>query len=281
MSKNDKKDVVLEKCEELINRLNELKKAIEPAVNIKSNRQPSPGLARGWSHDANTGVLHHSVHGVISPGKQDDGTFHPMHNGKKLGIFSNAVDAGRAMGEHARSLRSYDTNMFNRRSPNMPSPTKMGKLNMVKQEVNKSRQYTPAQLAAIEEARSLKKTSEETPWVRHSSIPNGDEEVMKAQKVNSPQVAENIMANQLANMMAGKAMLGIKPPAQPTDEEMFGHLVPSEEEIQKAENQWNNKMNWLEEACKPIASRFNSPEEEQRYWDSIKVVDRDDNKPGY
>jgi hypothetical protein len=65
-------------------------------------------------------------------------------------------------------------------------------------------------------------------------------------------------------------MLG-NPPKQPTDEQLFGHLVPSEEAIQKAENSWNNKMSWLEEAQRPISARFNSEQDEAAYWDSIKV----------
>lgn len=32
-------------------------------------------------------------------------------------------------------------------------------------------------------------------------------------------------------------------PKQPTDEEMFGHLVVSEEQIEKAEEDWNNTLN--------------------------------------
>jgi hypothetical protein len=143
------------------------------------------------------------------------------------------------------------------------------------------KQYTPAQIAAINEARKLKKNAEENAWVQHAPVPNGDEEVQRLRKTNPVEVSENLMANQLANLMQGRAMLGTPPPRQPTDQEMFGHLVTSEEQIAKAEHEWNNKLNWLEEATKPISSRFDSPEAEEAYWAGIKVADRDDGKSGY
>ena len=336
-----KMDKTLSKCEQLIVKLNELKKAVENietggSSNVQSSRKPVSALGVGWSHDPGTGELHHSTHGIISAGKQADGSFKPVHGGKRLGTFSNAGDAGRAMGTHARGLTGADTGMHNRPSPNMPSPTKMGapavkgedaeksdygkfkggsqydpaanakrKMNNVGTErlgnqsvksythgkafANKvpkgaagpAKQYTPEQIAAINEARKLKKNSEEQPWDRHAGVPNADAELAKVQATNPVNKAEDLMANQLANVMAGRSMLGIKPPPQPTDEQMFGHLVPSEEEIQKAEASWNNKMNWLQEAVKPISARFNSPEEEEQYWNSIKIADRDDGKPGY
>jgi hypothetical protein len=141
--------------------------------------------------------------------------------------------------------------------------------------------YTPAQIAAIEEASKLKKNAEKLPWVTHAKVPNADTEVKRVQAVNPAVKGENALANQLANMMAGRAMLGNKPPRQPSNEEMFGHLVPTEDQLKKAEHDWNNRMNWLEEAMKPISSRFKSPEEEEKYWASIKVVDKDDGKPGF
>ncbi|CAM6003910.1 unnamed protein product [Sphagnum balticum] len=131
--------------------------------------------------------------------------------------------------------------------------------------------FTPEQIAAINEANKLKKNVEGQPWVTHSGVPNADEELAKQQATNPVNRAEDIMANQLANVMANKAMLGIQPPPQPTNEQLFGHLVPNEDQIQKAESAWGNRMNWLQEAVQPISSRFNSPEEEQAYWDSIKV----------
>jgi hypothetical protein len=92
---------------------------------------------------------------------------------------------------------------------------------------------------------------------------------------------EFAVANQLAKMMQGKSMLGNRPPAQPTDEEMFGRFVTPEEEVKKAEDRWQNGINnWLVEASKPI-KQFASEAEEQAYWASIKVSDRDDSKSGF
>ena len=40
---------------------------------------------------------------------------------------------------------------------------------------------------------------------------------------------------------------------QPTDQELFGHLVVSEEELKKRENDWNNKFNdFLKGVVKPV-----------------------------
>lgn len=87
-------------------------------------------------------------------------------------------------------------------------------------------------------------------------------------------------ANQLLNTMVKNNLLGLGPipvgtvPRQPTDEELFGHLVADEETVKKSEENWHNSINnWLHEANKPINSRFKTPEEEQEYWDSIKVSD--------
>ena len=148
-------------------------------------------------------------------------------------------------------------------------------------DVDPNKKYTAAQWAAIEEANNLKKNFERSPWVTHNRVLNADAEVKKVQKTNPAVRGEDALANQLTKVMVGKNMLGIKPPRQPSNEEMFGHLVPSEDQLKKAEHEWNNRMNWLQEAVKPISSRFKSAEEEQAYWDSIKVADRDDGKPGY
>lgn len=147
------------------------------------------------------------------------------------------------------------------------------------------KQYTPAQIAAINEARKLKKNAEENNWVQHAAIPNADEEVQNLQKTNPAVPAEDLMANQLANLMQGKAMLN-QPPKQPSSEEMLmaGQamgLGVTEEMIKSEEQQWGGTINnWLAEASKPISSRFNSPEEEDAYWANLRVADRGGNE-GY
>jgi len=56
-------------------------------------------------------------------------------------------------------------------------------------------------------------------------------------------------------------------PKQPTDEEMFGHLVVSEEQVAKAKADWYNKLQgFYDAAMKPVI-----PEEEQELeWGSGK-----------
>lgn len=48
---------------------------------------------------------------------------------------------------------------------------------------------------------------------------------------------------------------------QATNEELFGHLVPSEEQVEKAEKDWEEKFSgWYEEAQKPIEPQKKSAE---------------------
>jgi hypothetical protein len=94
---------------------------------------------------------------------------------------------------------------------------------------------------------------------------------------------ERQRAQNLANLLQKNNILGTRPvPRQPTDEEMFGALVPSEEQVQKAEKQWSGSFNnWLAEAQKPINSRFKSQEEEEAYWKNIKISDNGDGNSGF
>jgi hypothetical protein len=163
-------------------------------------------------------------------------------------------------------------NMTPQTSPNLKRPQPV-------------KQWTPEQIAAENAKRGLKKA-----WVQHNSIPSAEEEIMKLAGVPA-ETGEQAAANQLANLMAGKKMLGghpmvrammQEPPPQPTNEQLFGHLVPSEEMVKSAEDNWQNGLNnFFAEASKPISARFASEEEEIAYWNSIKVADRDDGKSGY
>jgi hypothetical protein len=325
---SNKKDNTLEKCNALIGRLNELKKAIGQ-VSAPSGRTPVKGMT-GWSQDSSSGALHHGIHGVISTFKHPDGHFEIKHGGRSVGRAANIQDAGARIHKYVSMLDPKAPSPSTAKNPmamksddeddveksgygpkgggqytpadnarrkigntgdtvtgigsnkNVKSYT--GRATAQKQKIGPAspvKQYSPQQIAAINEANKLKKTAEENPWVTHGNVPNGDEEVLKLKKTHPVERAENLMSNQLANMMQNKSMLGVAPPKQPTDEEMFGRFVPSEEEVQKAESKWNNTMNWLQEASKPLSARFDSPEAEQEYWDSLKVSDRDDGKSGY
>lgn len=149
------------------------------------------------------------------------------------------------------------------------------------------KQWTPEEIEAENKKRGLKKS-----WGQHLPFPSAEEEIMKLAKMET-QTGDEAAANQLANLMSGKSMLGpnvhpavkammAPPPPQPTDEEMFGHLVVSEEMAKNAETQWSGTLNnFFTEATKPLSSRFASEEEEIAYWSSIKVADRDDGTSGY
>jgi len=129
-------------------------------------------------------------------------------------------------------------------------------------------------------------------WANHNPFPSAEEEIMRLAK-NKPQDGEEAAAQQLANLMAGKSMLGenvppqvkamfAAPAPQPTDEQMFGGGVVTEDMAKAAEHKWNNSFNnWMQEAAKPITQRFASQAEEEVYWANIKVSDRDDGQSGF
>lgn len=146
--------------------------------------------------------------------------------------------------------------------------------------------YSPEEKAALAAKMKLNKG-----WGQHLPFPSAEEEIMNLAK--NYETGEDASAQQLANLMSGKNMLGEKvhpmvkqmmapPPAQPTDEQLFGHLVVSEEMVKAKEKEWQGAaFNWLAEAAKPISKQFASEAEELAYWDSIKIADRDDGKSGY
>lgn len=101
----------------------------------------------------------------------------------------------------------------------------------------------------------------------------------KSSKDKKPSTEEEA-ADQLIKYMQDRGMLSSN--TQPTDEQMFGHLVVSDEVAKSADNKWNNTFNnWLAEASKPISDRFASEQDEINYWNSIKIGDRDDGQSGY
>jgi hypothetical protein len=52
-------------------------------------------------------------------------------------------------------------------------------------------------------------------------------------------------------------------PSQPTDEQMFGHLVVTEEQVQKAEKEWANSMN---KAFDDMKAPITPTEEQEHEW---------------
>lgn len=323
---NKKTDQTLKKCEDLIDRLQELKKALGVVNQKPSNRTPVNALGVGWSQDPGTGAFHHSTHGIVSTFKNPEGGYDIKHGGRMVGSVGDMSQAGLKIKTYVNSLGTGDSGMHNmdpmavgksdveksgygpkgggqyspadnaKRKMNNVGDQRLGNQstkaynhkNVMAQKVPKGpagpvKQYSPAQIAAINEANKLKKNAEDGGWGQHNAFPNADEEVQKLAKTNPPEVAENIMANQLANLMQGRAMLGTPPPKQPTDQEMFGHLVVTEEMEKAQEAQWQgNAFNkFLVEATKPISARFASEEEEMAYWASIKVSDSPGGDSGY
>lgn len=139
------------------------------------------------------------------------------------------------------------------------------------------KKWTPEEIAEENKKRGLKKNE----WGQHLEFPNADEMVERYQP-GQYETNEDRYANDLANLMANKSLLGMQPPPQPTDQQMFGHLVANEEQIQKSEQEWGNSINnWLAEATKPISSRFASEEEELQYWSSIRVSDAPGSDSGF
>jgi hypothetical protein len=241
------RDNTLKKCDELIARLKQLKGAL------------------------NGNDLEKSNYGKLKDvGGKTVSQYNPADNASRK--MNNTGDRIEGIGQNANA-KAYSTRP-GQLSAKQSASAEAAKLKSInrKQPV---KTYTPEQIAAINEANKLKKNAENNPWVQHGCVPNADQELAKMQRANPVERAENLMANQLANLMQGRAMLG-QSHKQPTAEDFIRAgeamgLAPSEEQLQKAEDGWNNRMNWLQEAVKPISARFNSPEEEAAYWDSIKV----------
>ncbi len=141
------------------------------------------------------------------------------------------------------------------------------------------KKWTPAEIAEENKKRGLKKT-----WSNHPDFPNGDEMVQRYDV--DYESGDDASARQLANMMNSKAML--RPDHRsPSTEDMImaGQrmgLGESREVMKSQDENWGNSINnWMNEAVKPISNRFASEEEEMAYWNSIKVSDAPDGKPGF
>jgi hypothetical protein len=318
-----KTDKTLQKCDELIDRLTQLKKALT-ATNVASTRRPVNALGAGWSQDPSTGAFHHSTHGVISTTKHPDGYYQITHGGRSVGRADSAGAAGIKIKNYIGTLQPGDVGMHNldpmsvgknedmdksgygpkgggqydpaanaRRKATNVGTERFGNQSVKSYTHGKAfaqktpkgaagpvKQYTPEQIAAINEARKLKKTAEGTPWVTHGSVPNADQEVQKLQVTNPAVPGEDAALAQLTNLMASKNMMHARTPSSEemikAGERMFG---VNEQALEKQDQQWGGAINnWLIEAQKPISARFASEEEEQAYWASIKVNDskRDD-----
>jgi phage shock protein A len=102
------------------------------------------------------------------------------------------------------------------------------------------------------------------------------------------EAVEQRQAQNLASQLQKAGILGTRPlPRQPTKEDQEAWLAKqglgtSEEMAKAQEARWGNSINnWVAEATKPLNSRFKSKEEEQAYWDSIKISDGSRGTEGY
>lgn len=121
-----KTDKTLQKCDELIERLGQLKKAIGDVTNVASNRKPVNALGAGWSQDPGTGAFHHSTHGIIGTFKHPEGGFEVRHGGASVGRVPQIGQAGAMIRNYVNNLGAQSTGMNNRPSPNLPAGPKMG-----------------------------------------------------------------------------------------------------------------------------------------------------------
>src|ERR1700677_4098763 len=100
-----KTNQTLNKCDELISRLTELKKAL-CQTQAQSTRKPVNSLPTGWSQDAGTGSFHHSTHGVISTSKHPDGYYQVTHGGRSVGRAGSIGEAGAKIKQYVGSLQT-------------------------------------------------------------------------------------------------------------------------------------------------------------------------------
>lgn len=201
-------------------------------------------------------------------------------------LYDQAVNAKRKMnnvGDIAgdapnKNVKSYSTKpgqLSSKAQADMTARTQ-AKLNR-KQPV---KVFSQEEKDALALKMGLKKT-----WANHLPFPSAEEEIMNFAAIQKKSKDENQLSNQLADIMNQKSMLGQN--RQPTSNEMITagesmRIGMPASSIQKTHAEWGDSFNnWLAEASKPINQRFSSAEEEDQYWNSIGIQDRDDGKTGY
>jgi hypothetical protein len=96
-----------------------------------------------------------------------------------------------------------------------------------------------------------------------STLPEGDV---------SNKGGEKISKSDLINEAMGIIRSAHSTPGtrQPTDEELFGHLVVSEDELEKKKQEWGDTLNgWYQEANKPIQKQPDNPND----WGRGPILD--------
>lgn len=123
--------------------------------------------------------------------------------------------------------------------------------------------------------KSLREKLGGSKWGQHRPFPSAhqpgmDRKLPTAEQLHADQLADLMMNKGMMKAIPGAPLLGSVVPPQPTDEQLFGHLVPTEEMIKSAERRVDINS-FYAEAMKPISARFKSEEEEITYWRSLKV----------
>lgn len=230
----------------------------------------------------NTGKRYAYIKDPVNKDEEDEDVEKSGYGPKKAGLYNPADNARRKSNnlDPVGFGPNVNAKAFSSKPGQMSAKASAALTARIQNKANKKQPvkvYSPEEKAALAEKMKMNKS-----WGQHLPFPSAEEEILRFAKNNSTQCGEEAAANQLATLMAGKSMLGVKPPAQPTNEEMFGGGVVTEEMAKAAENKWGNTFNnWMIEAQKPIAQKFHSEEEEQAYWRNIKVSDRDDGQSGY
>lgn len=201
-------------------------------------------------------------------GPKDAKLYNPVDNIKRK--MSNTGDKT-GFGPNTNT-KQYTTAKWGNSSPQVDSKTKRP---------GPVKTYSKEEIKELSRQRGLEKT-----WSNHAQFPNAEEEMAKMAKTQKDIDADYKSANQLANLVHSKSMLGEY--KQPTSEEMLkaGEQIGigTNDKVAKSQDQqWNNAINnWLTEATKPITQRFNSEEEELAYWSNLSVNNSgDDGSSGY
>ena len=303
------------KIEELEKKLKSLKEALNKAdaANVPSNKRPVNALGAGWFQDSGTGALHHSAHGIISTSRHPEGHFEIKHGGRPVGRAASPEEAGLKIKDYVKTLRSLDTGSHNVDPSTMKSekdveksgygPKGGGQYDVAANVERKARNIgdvaegtgknvniktystKPGQLsskaqASLEAARAKKLSG---PDKQYAPEEIAEYQRKKGQEVKkSVEWSEDEMAGKLSSVLPFNKPLKL----QASDEELFGHLVVSQEQQASLEKNFQGKFtDFFAEVQKPLSElkKFASEEEEIAYWRSIGTpgANQDDGSSGY
>lgn len=299
----------LDLADKLIKSLEDATKNDQP--NQLSNRTPV-NSSSGWSQDQATGAFHHKIHGVISINKTPNG-FSVRHHGSgmspDLGTYKTPQEAGAKIREHMSTLGSMKpakmaptvkseieksnygpkgmsqynpVDNIKRKANNTGDTAGQGPNTNVKSYSSKPGQLSAKAQAALEAAR-MKEKNKQQPVKVYSKEEIEEMNRQRAMQKSAPEWTEDEMANKLSSIIP----FGQKANLQPSNEEfeqgmLNAGIAVTQQQLDEMNKGWGGAIaDFFAEASKPISSRFSSEEEELAYWNSIRVVGKPDNGPGY